>query len=161
VELYARAGNSANFANSKGRLEQRQQALQQAIAAPTTKPEEMQKAQDELAQVDGQLKLGEQAVNGAFARMNDKDFVNGFGSNGGEEFLSYLNIGEAMVIHGDAKFSEWDGKMTENLNRIQNDDGSWSGHHCITGKTFCTSAALMVLMVDRTTTPVMDAVKKR
>jgi len=98
---------------------------------------------------------------GAGFNVNDKDFVNGFGSNGGEVFLSYLNIGEAMVIHGDAKFSEWDSKMTENLVRVQNDDGSWSGHHCITGKTFCTSAALMVLMVDRTTTPVMDAVKKR
>ena len=37
--------------------------------------------------------------------------------------------------------------MTANLNRIQNDDGSWTGHHCITGRTFCTSTALLVLLV--------------
>ena len=36
----------------------------------------------------------------------------------------------------------------------QNDDGSWSGHHCITGRTFCTSTALLVLMADRTPVPV-------
>jgi hypothetical protein len=39
--------------------------------------------------------------------------------------------------------------MTENLNAIQNEDGSWSGQHCITGRTFCTAAALMTLTVDR------------
>ena len=33
-------------------------------------------------------------------------------------------------------------------------EGSWSGQHCITGKTFCTSAALLVLMTDRTQFPV-------
>lgn len=25
---------------------------------------------------------------------------------------------------------------------MQNEDGSWSGHHCITGRTFCTSAGV-------------------
>jgi hypothetical protein len=44
--------------------------------------------------------------------------------------------------------------MTANLNRVQNGDGSWSGHHCITGRTFCTSTALLVLMADRTPIPV-------
>jgi len=32
---------------------------------------------------------------------------------------------------------------------VQNADGSWSGHHCITGRTFCTAAALNVLTIDR------------
>jgi hypothetical protein len=44
--------------------------------------------------------------------------------------------------------------MTQNLDRIQNGDGSWSGHHCITGRTFCTSTALLVLMADRAPVPV-------
>ena len=47
-----------------------------------------------------------------------------------------------------------DDAMTSNLNRIQNSDGSWSGHHCITGRTFCTSTALLVLMADRSPVPV-------
>ncbi|MEE9131778.1 MAG: hypothetical protein V3T84_17335, partial [Phycisphaerales bacterium] len=50
-------------------------------------------------------------------------------------------------------WAKWDGGITQNLNRIQNADGSWSGHHCITGKTFCTSTALLSLMVDRTPVP--------
>ena len=40
------------------------------------------------------------------------------------------------------------------LLRTQNPDGSWSGDHCITGRTFCTSSALMVLMTDRAAKPV-------
>ena len=36
---------------------------------------------------------------------------------------------------------------------VQNGDGSWTGHHCITGRTFCTAAALLVLMSDRAPAP--------
>jgi hypothetical protein len=49
--------------------------------------------------------------------------------------------------------------MTANLNRVQNQDGSWSGSHCITGRTFCTSTALLVLMADRTPVPVQAGAK--
>ena len=28
---------------------------------------------------------------------------------------------------------------------VQNADGSWSGHHCLTGKVFCTATALLTL----------------
>ncbi len=44
--------------------------------------------------------------------------------------------------------------MTANLERVQNQDGSWSGQHCITGRSFGTSTALLVLMADRTPVPV-------
>jgi hypothetical protein len=80
--------------------------------------------------------------------------VPGFGSNGGEEFLSYMNIAESLVVKGGDEWKRWDSEMRENLNRVQNDDGCWSGHHCITGRTFCTSTALLVLMADRTPVPV-------
>ena len=70
--------------------------------------------------------------------MDDKQFIAGFGSNGGEEFLSYMNIGESLVVKGDDAWKSWDKSISENLNRVQNSDGSWSGHDCITGRTFCT-----------------------
>ncbi|HEV8290789.1 MAG TPA: hypothetical protein VGP94_02645, partial [Tepidisphaeraceae bacterium] len=73
----------------------------------------------------------------------------GFGSNGGEEFLSYLNIGESLFHKGGSDWEKWDKSMSNNVNNIQNADGSWSGHHCITGRTFCTAAALNVLTIDR------------
>ena len=47
----------------------------------------------------------------------------------------------------------WDAKMAAGLEKAQDKDDSWSGQHCITGKTFCTSAALLVLMADRTQFP--------
>ena len=65
-----------------------------------------------------------------------------------------MNIGESLVLKGGPDWKKWDASMTENLNRIQNDDGSWTGHHCITGRTFCTSTALLVLLGDRTPVPV-------
>jgi len=32
---------------------------------------------------------------------------------------------------------------------MQNEDDTWSGHHCITGRVAVTSAAILMLMVDR------------
>ncbi len=90
-----------------------------------------------------------------------KERIDAFGSNGGEEFLSHLNIGEALVLEGGEDWAKWDKSMTENMNRIQNKDGSWTGHHCITGRTFCTSAALLVLMVDRAPSHLGTVIKKR
>lgn len=84
----------------------------------------------------------------------DQRFVAGFGSNGGEEFLSYLNISETLVLQGGKEWEEWDARMTRGLEAAQDRDGSWQGHHCITGRTFCTAAALLVLMADRTPFPV-------
>jgi hypothetical protein len=90
-----------------------------------------------------------QAVNAVVGRMNDDKFVRGFGCNGGEEFLSYLEIGEALKANDLNKFRDWDTKISEKLSQVQSNDGSWSGQHCITSRTFCTAAALLVLMVDR------------
>ena len=108
----------------------------------------------ELAEYDGLL-IRENVRNLAGAqqqvlgRLDDKGFVAGFGSNGGEEFLSYMNIGESLWLRGGEEWAKFDKEITGNLNRIQNPDGSWSGHHCITGRTFCTAAAVLTLTVDR------------
>jgi hypothetical protein len=81
-------------------------------------------------------------------------FVAGFGNNGGEEFLSFMNISEALLLKGGKDWEDWDAKMVKGLEKAQDKDGSWQGHHCITGKTFCTAGALLVLMADRTPFPV-------
>ena len=96
------------------------------------------------------LQVAQQAVT---RRLNDERFVAGFGNNGGEEFLSYTRIGESLYIEGGEAWETFDKKMTENLTNVQNKDGSWSGHHCITGRTFCTATALSVLMTDRMHVP--------
>lgn len=88
------------------------------------------------------------------ANVKNEQFVAGFGNNGGEEFLSFLNISESLVINGGKDWDEWDAKMVKGLEKAQDKDGAWQGHHCITGKTFCTAGALLVLMADRTPFPV-------
>ncbi len=77
-----------------------------------------------------------------------EDVMNGFGSNGGEEFLSYLQTGESMIIGKDSAWKNWYDNMSGRLLKIQNDDGSWSGHHCITSPVFCTATCLLILSVD-------------
>jgi hypothetical protein len=111
------------------------------------------RAKSELERLGKLQNAQKSAVATVAKQLDDKQFVQGFGSNGGEEFLSYLNISETLVATGGAEWQKWDKSVTDNLNRIQNQDGSWSGQHCITGRTICSAAALMVLMADRTPIP--------
>jgi prenyltransferase/squalene oxidase-like repeat protein len=120
-------------------------------------------AKDQAAQtVDRARRLeevSEAATNGILKRLDDKAFIAGFGNNGGEEFLSYMNISETLLAKGGNEWKTWDKSICENIHRVQNDDGSWSGQHCITGRTFCTSAALLTLMADRAPVPLAAEIK--
>ena len=40
-------------------------------------------------------------------------------------------------------------RIATNMIRTQDESGCWKGKHCITGGTFCTASALLVLTVDR------------
>jgi hypothetical protein len=85
-------------------------------------------------------------------RLDDENLLAGFGNNGGEEYLSYLLTSESLVIAGGDKFHQWNDKMHGRLQKIQNTDGSWSGHHCITSPVFCTAAVVQCLTTDRDAT---------
>ncbi|HLP49860.1 MAG TPA: hypothetical protein VK154_03190 [Chitinophagales bacterium] len=76
------------------------------------------------------------------------DVMDGFGSNGGEEFLSYLQTGEGMIMGKDREWKKWYDNMNGRLLKIQNNDGSWQGHHCITSPVFCTATCLLILSVN-------------
>jgi hypothetical protein len=126
----------------------REKELKDELAATTDEAR-----RDELEVALGRIADGRKAQEGMQRSVVDQldrpEFVSGFGSNGGEEFLSYMNISESLVVRADDAWKKWDGAVGQNLARVQNEDGSWNGHHCITGRTFCTSAALLVLMADR------------
>jgi hypothetical protein len=76
-------------------------------------------------------------------------FVGGYGSMGGEEFFSYLNISDSMKRVGGDAWSKWHVDITQKIVGLQNSDGTWAGHHCITGRVAMTSAAILNLTVDR------------
>jgi hypothetical protein len=82
-------------------------------------------------------------------RLDDETLLAGFGNNGGEEFLSYLMTSESLVISGGENWKTWNSKMHERLAKIQNPNGSWNGHHCISSPVFCTAAVVQCLTTDR------------
>ncbi len=77
-----------------------------------------------------------------------EDVLDGFGNNGGEEFLSFLQTGESLVVNQDKDWKKWYDNMSGRILKIQNEDGSWNGHHCITSPVFCTATSLMLLTVE-------------
>lgn len=76
-----------------------------------------------------------------------EDVMEGFGNNGGEEFLSFLMTGESMLMQGGDGWKKWYDMMSGKLVNIQNKDGSWNGHHCITSPVFCTATCLLILSI--------------
>ena len=84
----------------------------------------------------------------AKVRAQSSEVLNGFGNNGGEEFMSFLQTGESLIINKDKSWRNWYDATTARLVGIQNNDGSWNGHHCITSPVFCTATALLILSVN-------------
>ena len=108
------------------------------------------KAEKTLGELKEAEKVNDKVQADLAKSVKDDRFVAGFGNNGGEEFLSFMNISEALLLKGGKDWEDWDAKMVKGLEKAQDKEGSWQGHHCITGKTFCTAGALLVLMADRT-----------
>ncbi|MEZ4806001.1 MAG: hypothetical protein R2815_00835 [Flavobacteriales bacterium] len=94
------------------------------------------------------LNTAYEVFNAAKQKAQNNDVISGFGNNGGEEFLSFLQTGESLVIGKDAGWKNWYQQTSGRLVNIQNNDGSWNGHHCITSPVFCTATSLLILSVN-------------
>ncbi len=160
VEIYRYASKLGGMSKFAENNVQRRAGLQQTADAAASTPQEKEQAQQEISKIDrsdaDQKVLLEQVA----GKAKEARFVGGFGNNGGEEFISYMNIGEALRNKGGDEWKNWDESMTKTVNAAQNEDGSWAGQHCITGRTFCTASAVMVLMTDRAPAPVAPPVAK-
>ena len=86
--------------------------------------------------------------NAAKKQSVDPTVIRGFGNNGGEEFISFLQTGESMIINKDNAWKQWFDNVSGQLLTIQNADGSWHGHHCITSPVFCTATSVLILSVN-------------
>ncbi len=160
VDLYASAGSLGAMQQSDNTNSVLELEYRNNLKTAKNEPAKRQ-AQAQLDRIAANRKDLEGARKAVVKKMDDPAFVAGFGSNGGEEFLSHMNIGESLVVKGGPEWKKWDEQMTKNMDRIQNPDGSWSGHHCITGRTFCTAAALMVLTVDRSPVPLAQKISRK
>ena len=160
VGIYNGAAKGGALQDSVNTNRLREVDAKRVLADAKASKENKAKAQKDLDHFAEVEKANEAAVGGLVKKLDDKQFIAGFGSNGGEEYLSYMNISETLLVKGGEEWQKWDKQVTENLDRIQNKDGSWAGQHCITGRTFCTSSALLVLMADRAPVPLAAKIKK-
>ncbi|MCG2612208.1 hypothetical protein LZZ90_11890 [Flavobacterium sp. SM15] len=78
----------------------------------------------------------------------DNNVMNGFGNNGGEEFMSFLQTGESLMVKKDNDWKHWYDNVSGKIIKIQNENGSWNGHHCITSPVFCTATCLLILTIE-------------
>ena len=101
VELYARAasiGVLQDSVNTNATLERELKTKSETARDES----ERDQARKELTQIGDAKRVNQEAQAALLGRLDDAQFVAGFGSNGGEEFLSYMNISESLVVKGGA-----------------------------------------------------------
>jgi hypothetical protein len=102
-------------------------------------------ALEQLTRTEKDRKANAPQIAAIKSQLNEAGFVNGFGSMGGEEFFSYLNISDSLRRTGGEEWTKWHGQITAKILGLQNNDGTWAGSHCITGRVATTSAAILNL----------------
>ncbi len=162
VDIYNLSANTSRLQDRMNSNSQATRKAKQVLADPAAPRSEKESAEAELksiaANCPAQESAAREAVQDILKLLGDKQFIAGFGNNGGEEFLSYMNISETLFAKGGSDWEHWNKSVGENLEHVQNKDGSWSGQHCITGRTFCSAAALLTLMADRAPMPLAGKV---
>ena len=106
-------------------------------------------ALEQLSRTEKDRKENAPRIKAMTSRLGNPQHVMGFGSFGGEEFFSYLNISDSLHRTGGEEWEKWNSEIKAKLLKLQNEDGTWAGHHCITGRVAVTSAAILVMLVDR------------
>ena len=104
---------------------------------------------EQLSRTEADRAANAQEIAQVRGKLSDSQFQAGFGSMGGEEFFSYLNISDSLQRTGGDEWKTWNSDIQTKLVKLQNNDGSWAGHHCITGRVAVTSAAVLTLTVER------------
>lgn len=104
---------------------------------------------EQLSRTEQERKKNAREIAAIKSNLGDAKFVSGFGSIGGEEFFSYLNISDSLRRTGGAEWEKWNAGTKDRIVKMQNQDGTWAGHHCITGRVAVTSAAILNLLADR------------
>jgi hypothetical protein len=138
-------------------------ALRAEVSAASAGVSLYKRAQEleQLSRTPEERKKNSKEIHAIEAQLADPRFVTGFGSVGGEEFFSYLNISDSLRRAGGPEWERWNSDMKAKILKMQNEDGTWAGHHCITGRVAVTSAAVLMLVADRDKTFLTSSTQKR
>lgn len=104
---------------------------------------------EQLSRTSADRAANSEEIKSVTGQLSSARFVSGFGSLGGEEFFSYLNISDSLRRSGGPEWTKWNSQIKTQLVNLQNDNGTWAGHHCITGRVAITSAAALILLAER------------
>ena len=124
-------------------------AIAKATGAAGVRLYEIGQAYEQLSRTEKDRQDNAAALKALAKELYSDEVVRGFGSMGGEEFLSYFNVSDGLRRTGGEDWKNWNTKITLHLEKIQNADGTWAGHHCITGRVTCTGAAALALLAER------------
>jgi hypothetical protein len=151
VSLYALTGTQRATARDARKTEEiLSEAKGKGLVAKNAEPtvDNLMKAGTPQPEAEKLMKSYKQNQIGR-QQLQDEQVLSGFGNNGGEEYLSHMMTSESLVITDRNEWSAWSQKMGQRFEKIQNPNGSWSGHHCITSPVFCTAAVVMAVTADR------------
>jgi hypothetical protein len=149
VNLYREAAKLGGLWEKNLTNVETRKSAEATLNDPATPAADKSEARAKLERIQVEDQAAQAATRAVAGKLGDDRFVAGFGNNGGEEFLSFLTIGEALCAKGGKDWEDWKKKASLTIRTAQNADGGWSGQHCITGRTFCTGTALLVLNVGR------------
>jgi hypothetical protein len=158
IMLYSVTGSARASAKEARKVEEEMKKAKQSGKIAENAPASAESLEQLGYSKDEAMKYSTayQVYNSAKVQAQRDDVMNGFGSNGGEEFLSYLQTGESMMIGKDDGWDKWYDNISGRMLKIQNDDGSWSGHHCITSPVFCTATSLRILSITNDADKLME-----
>src|SRR5215468_1279546 len=120
VPLYGTASHLGSRQKTVDSYQAEKMALKRALAAGEMSEEEAVRAKTKVDYLDDMEAHHDADMRDQYEQLKSAAFVSGFGSNGGEEFLSYLHISESLLSKGGKEWEDWDGRMTEKLERVQN-----------------------------------------
>jgi hypothetical protein len=155
VTLYAAAAHVSGMMDNVATQHSAADAAVGILSSPTATNKEKDEAKAQIERFGDVRKDLSQAMSVVSKQATKPEFTRGFGSDGGEEFLSFMLMGETLRATKNMNAPTWERAITMRLVKSQNGDSSWSGKHCITGSTFCTAAAMLALMTDRSPLPVL------
>ncbi len=104
---------------------------------------------EQMSRTESDRKKNAKEISELKSKLGDASYVRGFGSMGGEEFFSYLNVSDSLKRAGGAEWEKWNSNIKSTLVNLQNNDGTWAGHQCITGRVAVTGAAILTLAAER------------
>src|SRR5262245_28315138 len=115
VPLYRSSQGLGGLQDSVNTNRKRAAEVKRVAEDPAQPQSEREKAQQELKRHEEAEKALDKQTADLASQLADVRFVGGFGSNGGEEFLSYMSISEALLVKGGKEWEAWDRKMTAGL----------------------------------------------